>query len=116
LKPDLQHVATGRSVPDEQYFVIAAGNELPRAGARAVAHHRVEVADDVRMAQLPGERGLVQELRAVHGAELRVAEHLGLDRLERHFPSGEGVLGEIDGPRGSLAEELLHVVFPDLER
>ena len=58
----------------------------------------------MRVPQLAGERGLVQELRAVHRAEFRVAKHLGLDRLERDFPAGEGVLGEIDGPGRPLAE------------
>jgi hypothetical protein len=67
------------------------------------------------MAQLPGERGLVQERRAMHRAELGIAEHLGLDRLERDFLPGEGVFREVDGSGRPLAEKLLHIVLPDLE-
>ncbi|MNC92192.1 hypothetical protein D3C83_85740 [compost metagenome] len=69
----------------------------------------------MRVAQLAGERGLVQELRAVDGAELGVAEHLGLDGLQRHLLAGEGVLGQVDGAGRALAEHLLDVVLPDLE-
>jgi len=32
---------------------------------------------------LPASEASFQQLAAVHGAELRVAEHLGLDRLQR---------------------------------
>ena len=69
----------------------------------------------MRVAQLAGERGLVQELRAVHGAELRIAEHLGLDGLQRHLLAGKRVLGEVDRPGRALAEQLLHVVLADLQ-
>ena len=66
------------------------------------------------MAQLAGERCLVQELRPVDGAELRVAEHLGLDRLQRHFLAGEGVARKVDRSGRALAQELLDIVFADL--
>ena len=83
--------------------------------ARVLAHYGVEDGDDMRMAQLPGERGFVQELRAVHGAELRVAEHFRLERLQRHVASGESVLRVIHRSSRAPAEELLHVVFADLQ-
>src|SRR5439155_167453 len=94
---------------------IAAVDQLHRDMARILADHGVEDRDDVRMAQLPGERGFVEQLAAVHRAELRVAEHLGLDRLQRHFLAGEGVAREIDRSGRALAEQLLDVVLADLQ-
>src|SRR6185503_11622524 len=95
----------GRDVPGK----VAAGDELHRDVARVFADHRVEDGDDVGMAQLAGERGFLEELRAVDRADLRV------DRLQRDFLAGEGVLREVNRAGGSLAEKLLHVVLPDLE-
>ena len=69
----------------------------------------------MRVAQLPGERGLVQELRAVDRAELRVAEHLGLDGLQRDFPAGKRVAREVDRSGRALAQQLLDIVFADLK-
>ncbi|MNC86921.1 hypothetical protein D3C83_26080 [compost metagenome] len=69
----------------------------------------------MRVFQLARERGFVQELLAVDGAELGIAEHLGLDGLQRDFPAGEGVLGEVDRPRRALAEQLLDLVLADLK-
>jgi hypothetical protein len=117
LEADLQHVGdrqqlAGGDVPGQ----IAAHHQLHRDVTGILADHRVEDRDDMRVAQLAGERGLVQELRAVDGAELGIAEHLGLDGLERHFLAGEGVLREVDGAGRALAEVLLHFVFADLER
>jgi hypothetical protein len=56
-----------------------------------------------------------RSLPAVHRAELRVAEHLGLDRLQRHLLAGEGVAREIHRASGALAEQLLDVVLADLQ-
>src|SRR5213079_2456057 len=81
-----------------------------------LADHRVEDGDDVRVAQLAGERGLVQQLPAIYLAELRIAEHLGLDGLQRHFLAGERVAREVDRSSRALAEQLLDVVFADLQR
>jgi hypothetical protein len=86
------------------------------AGSRVLADQRVVDGDDVRVADLAGERGLVLELLAVHRAELRVAEHLGLDRLQRDDAAGERVLGEIHGAGRALAERGLHLVLADLQR
>ena len=94
---------------------ISAGHELHRDVARVLAHDRVENGDDVRMAQLAGERRFVQQLRAIDRAEFRIAEHLGLDGLQRHLLAGEGVARKIDGAGRPLAEQLLDVVFPDLQ-
>ncbi len=116
LEADLQHVGDGqqllrRGVRGE----IAAHHELHRDVSGVLGDHRVEDRHDVRMAQLAGERCLVQELRAVDGAELRVAEHLGLDGLQRHFLAGERVAREVDRSSRALAEQLLDVVFADLQ-
>src|SRR5512134_714057 len=78
-------------------------------------HHRVEYRRDVRMPELAGERGLVEELLAVNRPELGVAEYLGLDRLQRHFPAGKRVPCQVDGARGALPDELLDLVLPDVE-
>jgi len=104
LEADLQHVGhrqeafrlrVGREV--------APGDQLHGDVAGVLPHHRVEDGDDVRVLELSRERGLVEELRAVHGAELGVAEHFGLDGLERHFPAGKGVPGQVHRAGGSLA-------------
>src|SRR5205814_577255 len=83
--------------------------------AAVVGDHRVEDGDDVRMPDLAGERSLVLELLAVDGAELGVAEHLGLDGLERDLAAGKGVIGEVYRTRRAFAELLLDLVLADLE-
>src|ERR1017187_8829300 len=69
----------------------------------------------MRVPQLARERGLVQELRAVHRAELGVLEYLGLDHLHRNFLAGKGIRGEIDRPGRALAELPADVVLADLQ-
>src|SRR5258708_23237495 len=69
----------------------------------------------MRMPQLPGERSLVLELRAVHRAEFGIPEYFGLDRLERDFTPGEGILGEVHHSGCALAERPLNVVLADLK-
>jgi hypothetical protein len=61
------------------------------------------------------ERSLVQELRAVDRAELRVPEYLGLDHLQRDFLAGKGVHRQIDRSGSALAELLADVVLADLK-
>jgi len=116
LEADLQHVLDRQQLVGlDELREVAARDDLHGDIARVLLDHRVEDGDDVRVPELPGERGLVQELRAVHGAEFRVAEYLGLDRLQRHLVARERVLGEVHRPRRAFAEQLLHVVFPDLQ-
>ena len=116
LEADLQHVG------DRQQRLrlhvrgkIAAGDELHGDVAGVFCHHRVEDRNDVRMAQLPGERGFVQQLSAIDRAEFRIAKHLGLDGLQRHLLAGEGVAREIHGAGRTLAEQFLDIVFADLQ-
>src|SRR5690349_18353477 len=67
------------------------------------------------MTELAGERRLVQELGSIDRAEFRIAKHLRLDRLQRDFLAGKGIAREIDGSGRALAEELLDVVFANLQ-
>src|SRR5688572_27138337 len=67
------------------------------------------------MLELARERGLVEKLLAVDRPELWIAEHLGLDGLERDLPAGERVLGEVDRPGRALPKQFLNLVFADLE-
>ncbi len=67
----------------------------------------------MRVPQLPGERRLVPELRAVYGAELGIPEDLGLDRLERDLAPGKGIPGEVHRPGRAFAERPLDVVPAD---
>src|SRR5258706_15307493 len=83
--------------------------------AVVLLHHRVEDRHDMRMPQLPGERSLVLELRAVHRAEFGIPEYFVLDRLERDFTPGEGILGEVHHSGCALAERPLNVVLADLK-
>ena len=69
----------------------------------------------MRVTQLAGERRLLEKLRAVHRAEFRIAEHLGLDRLQGHLPAREGIARQVHRAGGALAEQLLDVVLADLE-
>ncbi len=83
--------------------------------AGVLLDHSVQDRHDVRMPEFSGKRSLVLELRAVHRAEFRVPEYFGLDRLERDFTPGKGILGEVHRTRRALADRLLNIVLPDLK-
>src|SRR5258708_1700582 len=83
--------------------------------AGVLLHHRVEDRHDMRMPQVPGERSLVLALRAVPRAEFGIPEYFGLDRLERDFTPGEGILGKVHHSGRALAERSLNVVLADLK-
>src|SRR6266436_10058014 len=94
---------------------VAPLDVFHRDVAGVLLHHRVEDRHDMRMPQLPGERSLVLELRAVHRAEFGIPEYFGLDRLERDLTPGEGVPSEVNRSRRALADRLLNVVLADLK-
>src|SRR5262249_27780497 len=94
---------------------VAALYVLHRDVPGLLGDDRVEDRDDVRMPQLARERRLVLELRAVYGAELGIAEHLGLDGLERDFLSGKRVPGEIHHSRRAPGDRALDLVLADLK-
>src|SRR5258705_4392482 len=94
---------------------VAPLDVFHRDVAGVLLHHRVEDRHDMRMPQLPGERSLVLELRAVHRAEFGIPEYFGLDRLERDFTPGEGILVEVHHSGHALADRPLNVVLADLK-
>src|SRR6185503_8139594 len=82
--------------------------------ARVALDHRVEYADDVRVVELPGERGLIEEeLLEALGFLLAHAGVAARD-LHRDLAVVERVLGEVDHGGGALAELREDVVLPDL--
>jgi len=81
------------------------------AGAH-VLEAGVENADDVRMAQLAGERGFVLEEAQLAPRFLRILGEL-LEHLDRDLALAEGVDGKIDRAGRALAKQLLHFVFAD---
>src|SRR5206468_8775214 len=48
-------------------------------------------------------------------AEFGIPEYFGLDRLERDFTPGKGILGEVHHTGRALADRLLNVVLADLK-
>ena len=75
----------------------------------------VEDADDVRMAQLAGERRLVLEEAQLAPCILGIGGEL-LQHLDRDLALAERIDREIDRPGRALAQELLHLVFADARK
>ena len=116
LERDLQNIGdreklTRSDVPGK----IAPLDVLHGDVAGVFLDHSVEDRHDVRMPELSGKRSLVLELRAVHRTEFGVPEYFGLDRLERDFTPGKGILGEVHHTGRALADRLLNVVLADLK-
>ena len=82
--------------------------------AQRLLDRHVEQLDDVGVAELADQRGLVQEERAVAPLQSRGA---GLrERLDGDVAPGEGIFREIDDARGAEAQLLDDVVFADALR
>ena len=98
----------------QYFFSEPAGDVLHHDVAQVAFDDRVEHADDVRVVQLAGERGFVEEeLLEALGlllAQVRVA----LGELDRDLAVVERVLGKIDDGRGPLAQFRQDGVLPDL--
>ena len=94
---------------------VAAHHQFHGDMAGILLNHSIQDADDVRVLELSRQRSLIEELGTMHAAELGIAEHLGLDDLQRHFLPGKGIDSQIHGPRGALAEPLTDVVLADLQ-
>ena len=84
------------------------------AGAH-VLEARVENADDVRMAQLAGERRLVLEEAQLAPCILGIGGEL-LQHLDRDLALAERIDREIDRAGRTLAEQLLHLVLADVRK
>ncbi len=69
-----------------------------------VGDQRVVDAHDVRVGELAGERGLVEEELAQQAAALRIGEDLAAQALDRHLDLAEGVPGQMDAAGGALAD------------
>src|SRR6266516_4260593 len=103
------------TMPSLAAYSSAPLDEFHGDVAGVLLDHRVEDRHDVRMPELSSERSLVQELRAVHRAEFGIPEYFRLDRLERDFTPGKGILGEVHHTGRTLADRLLNVVLADLK-
>ena len=92
---------------------ITACHQFHGNVARIRLDHGFKNADDVRMTQLARKRGLIEKLRAVLSAELRIKEQGGVNRLERDFAAGKRVGRKVNGSGRAFTEQPLHFVFAD---
>jgi len=97
----------------QNFSRVAALDVLHHDVAVLVLDHRVEDLHDVRVVQLAGERGLVQEHALVHRRVLVALERLGERDLDGDLAFGERIVGEIDLGGGALAELAHQLVLPD---
>ncbi len=84
-----------------------------RIAAADVFEPGVEDADDVRVAQLSGERRFVLEEAQLLARFLRIVGQL-LQDLDRDFALPERIDGQVDRAGRALAKQLLHFVFADV--
>ncbi len=114
LEADLGHFARlEERVGLAELFQRAALDELHHDVAVLVLHHRVVDLHDVRVVELAGERGLVEEHALVHRAVLGVLQRLRERDLHRHLALGEGILGEVYLAGGAAAQLAQQLVLAD---
>src|SRR6185295_2429971 len=88
-------------------------DEVEQVLAVLLVDARVEDADDVRVAQLAGERGIVLEELERAPRLFRVARNR-VHHLDRDIAAGESVAREIHRTGRALAEQLSDLVFTDV--
>ncbi len=115
LEDDLDHLVEGQQVGDIRVRLERrARHEFHHQVAVLGLGHGVEDLDDVRMAELAGERRLGEERLVHHALGLRIDVLVEQEHLDGDFPVGEGIAREVDAAGRSAADLANDRIFPQV--